>query len=170
MPARRRPMSTRALLRAWQKLREDDCAAGLSADLDLLQAKDLDLSVRLGALLAFDALMTTVAVNPISASPGAPLSLHAASQPIAVALTMLAVLLLLAAAFLCVRALLIGEEFSDQGIEGHPEMIVQRLLAAYCASIDAQRRLIARAVALTVAGGIVCIASSIWIMAAKMIA
>ena len=46
-------MSTRKLLRAYQRLQIDDPSQSLARDLDLLQAKDLDLSVRLGALLAF---------------------------------------------------------------------------------------------------------------------
>jgi hypothetical protein len=108
MPRRTRTMSTRALLRAYQRLQREDQSGGLAQDLDLLQAKDLDLSVRLGALLAFDALLVTVATNPISASPGAPLSLDAPTQPIAVALITLSVIILSIAAYLCVRAIMIG--------------------------------------------------------------
>jgi hypothetical protein len=167
MPARLRPMSTRALLRAWQRVRTEERHEGLTADLDLLQAKDLDLSVRLGALLAFDALLATVAVNPITASPGAPVSLDAPTQPVEVALVTLSVLLLAAAAFLCVRALLIGEEFSDEGIGDNPQAIVQRLLAAFCTSIDAQRKLIRQAVILTTAGGALAVGATIWIMVEK---
>ena len=114
-----RTMSTRALLRAYQRLQsEEEPEWGPRRDLDLLQAKDLDLSVRLGALLAFDALLVTVATNPISASPGAPLSLDAPTQPIAVALITLSVIILSIAAYLCVRAIMIGEEFSDEGMRG----------------------------------------------------
>ena len=87
-------MSTRALLRAYQRLQREDKSGSLAQDLDLLQAKDLDLSVRLGALLAFDALLVTVATNPITSSPGAPLSLDAPTQPIAVALITLSVIIL----------------------------------------------------------------------------
>ena len=162
-------MSTRALLRAYQRLRTEDTSGGLSHDLDLLQAKDLDLSVRLGALLAFNALLVGIAVNPISASPGAPLSLDAPTQPIAVALTTLSVIILSIAAYLCVRAIMIGEEFGDDGIEDNPKAIVQRMFAAYCASVDAQHRLLIRASRFTIAGGALAGATSIWIMANKII-
>ena len=161
-------MSTRALLRAYQRLQREDPSGSLANDLDLLQAKDLDLSVCLGALLAFDALLATVATNPISASPGAPLSLDAPTQPIAVVLTTIAVTILAVAAYLCVRAIMIGEEFSDEGIEENPQAIVQRMFAAYCASIDAQRKLLTQASRLTIAGGVLAGLTSIWIMAAKI--
>jgi hypothetical protein len=161
-------MSTRTLLRAYQRLQHEDGSGNLAQDLDLLQAKDLDLSVRLGALLAFDALLVGVAVNPISASPGAPLSLNAPTQPIAVALTTLSVIILSVAAYMCVRAIMIGEEFSDDGIEDNPQAIIQRMFAAYCASIDAQRMLLSRASWFTISGGSLAGLTSIWIMAAKM--
>jgi hypothetical protein len=168
MARRTRTMSTRALLRAYQKLQREDASGNLSNDLDLLQAKDLDLSVRLGALLAFDALMVTVAVNPISASPGAPLSLDVPTQPIAVTLITISVTILAFAAYLCVRAIMIGEEFSDEGIEDNPKAIIQRMFAAYCASVDAQRKLLIQASRTTIAGGALAGLTSIWIMADKM--
>jgi hypothetical protein len=168
MPRQTRTMSTRLLLKAYQRLQQEDATGNLARDLDLLQAKDLDLSVRLGALLAFDALLVTVALNPISASPGAPLSLDAPTQPIAVALTTVAVTILAAAAYLCVRAIMIGEEFSDEGIENNPQAIIQRMFAAYCTSIDAQRKLLGRASWLTISGGTLTGLTSIWIMAAKI--
>jgi len=168
MPRHSPPMSTRALLRSWQRLQREDRDGSLIHDLDLLQAKDLDLSVRLGALLAFDALLVGVAVNPIVASPGAPVSLDAATQPIAVALTTLAVMLLAVAAYLCVRAIMIGEEFSDDGIQDDNEAIIQRMFAAYCTSIDAQRRLLVLASRFTIAGGSLAGATTIWIMANKI--
>lgn len=56
--------STRSLLRAFQKARQWPDFAGFIDDLTLLQSKDLDLSVRLGALLAADALLLTTAVHP----------------------------------------------------------------------------------------------------------
>jgi hypothetical protein len=79
---KRRTASARELLRAFQWAREDIPDSGFGDDLELLQSKDLDLSIRLGALLAFDALLLTAAINPISASPGAPLSLDAPNQPL----------------------------------------------------------------------------------------
>ena len=168
MPRHTRTMSTRALLRAYQRLQREDKSGSLAQDLDLLQAKDLDLSVRLGALLAFDALLVTVATNPISASPGAPLSLDGPTQPIAVALITVSVILLAIAACLCVRAIMIGEEFSDTGIEDNPKAIIQRMFAAYCASVDAQRKLLMRASRFTIAGGALAGLTSIWIMADKI--
>lgn len=168
MPRRARTMSTRTLLRAYQRLQHEDKSGNLAQDLDLLQAKDLDLSVRLGALLAFDALLVTVATNPIVASPGAPLSLDAPTQPIAVALITLSVIILSVAAYLCVRAIMIGEEFSDAGIEDNPQAIIQRMFAAYCASVDAQRKLLTQASRITIAGGSLAGLTSMWIMAAKI--
>ena len=89
-------ISTRSMLRAYQVARGAPGDEGYKEDLAFLQAKDLDLSVRLGALLAFDALLTTAAINPISASPGAPLSLDAATQPWEVAAISFGVLFLIA--------------------------------------------------------------------------
>jgi hypothetical protein len=168
MPRRTRTMSTRALLRAWQRLQQEDPDGRLMHDLDLLQAKDLDLSVRLGALLAFDALMVMVAVNPIVASPGAPVSLDAPTQPIAVTLISISVTILAVAAYLCVRAIMIGEEFSDEGIEDNPKAIIQRMFAAYCASVDAQRKLLIQASRTTIAGGALAGLTTVWIMADKI--
>jgi hypothetical protein len=168
MPRRTRTMSTRALLRAWQRLQREDPDGRLTHDLDLLQAKDLDLSVRLGALLAFDALMVMVAVNPIVASPGAPVSLDAPTQPIAVALITISVTILAFAAYLCVRAIMIGEEFSDEGISDNPKAIIQRMFAAYCASVDAQRKLLVKSSRATIAGGALAGLTTIWIMADKI--
>ncbi len=72
------------------------------------------------------------------------------------------------AAFLCVRAIMIGEEFSDEGIEDNPKAIIQRMFAAYCASVDAQRKLLMRASRFTIAGGALGGLTSIWIMANKI--
>lgn len=162
-------MSTRALLRAYQRVRatrDDDNA--FRADLALLQHKDLDLSVRHGALLAFDALLLTAAINPVAASPGSPLSLDAATQPLEVWAIFAGCLLLAVSAYLCVRAILIGEEFSADGIEDEPAAIVQRMFAAYCASVDAQTRLLRLASRYTIGGGAVTALACLWIVAEKM--
>ena len=53
---------------------------GFVADLEFLENRDLDLSIRLGAMLGFNALLITIGTHPISASPGAPLSLDAPTQ------------------------------------------------------------------------------------------
>ena len=60
-------------------MRGDPPDKGFIADLEFLENRDLDLSVRLGAMLAFDALLMTIGTYPVSVSPGAPLSLDAAS-------------------------------------------------------------------------------------------
>ena len=122
--------STRSLLRAFQKARPSASESGALEDLELLQSKDLDLSVRLGALLAADALLITTAVNPIAASPGAPLSLDAPTQPLQVALVCVALILLAISALHCLRGILVGEEFHLSGVEETPAALMQRMLAA----------------------------------------
>lgn len=161
--------STRSLLRAFQKARQWPGATGFIDDLTLLQSKDLDLSVRLGALLAADALLLTTAVNPISASPGAPVSLDAPTQPFEVALVCFAIALLVVSAWHCVRGILVGEEFRLDGEESDPALIIQRMLAAWCVSVDHQLNSIRKAARLTIAGAGVTALSFVWIMLAKMI-
>lgn len=168
-------MSTRALLRTFQRIRAEHARApgaseSFEAELALLQHKDLDLSVRLGALLAFDVLLLTAVINPIAASPGAPLSLDAARQPWETWAVLAAVALLSVSAFLCVRAVLLGEEFDTDGIEDDPQAIVQRWFAAYCASVDSQVRLLRLAARFTIAGGAAAVLSFLWIIIAKMAA
>lgn len=165
---RSRPMSTRSFLRAYQKVREAADREGFNADLDMLQAKDLDLSVRLGALLAFDALMVSAAINPIAASPGAPLSLNVAAQPWEVLAISVSIVLLGISAILCVRAIMLGEEFGAEGIEDDPQAIVQRMFAAYCTSIDYQQRAIKIASWFAIAGGVACVIACGWIMIDKL--
>lgn len=161
-------MSTRSLLRAYQRARREHPDQGFKDDLALLQAKDLDLSVRLGALLAFDALMVTAAINPIAASPGAPLSLDTARQPFEVAAVCVVVIILAISAILCVRAIMLGEEFSADGIEDDPEAIVQRMFAAYATSADFQGRAIRVASWFAIAGGVGTAVVCAWIMLDKM--
>jgi hypothetical protein len=157
------------MLRAYQRARQGHPDDQFRDDLDFLQAKDLDLSVRLGALLAFDALLMTAAINPISASPGAPLSLDAAKQPVEVIVITIGTLLLAVSAVLCVRAVMRGEEFSANGLEDDPVALVQRMFAAYCTSIDAQTQAVERASRFTLAGGLVTGLACIWIMVEKMV-
>lgn len=161
-------MSTRSLLRAYQRARRDHPDQGFKDDLALLQAKDLDMSVRLGALLAFDALMVSAAINPIAASPGAPLSLDTSKQPLEVIAVCVVVLILAVSAILCVRAIMLGEEFNSEGIEDDPEAIVQRMFAAYATSADFQARMIRLASWFAIAGGIGNAAICAWIMLDKM--
>ena len=162
-------MSTRALLRAFQITHRGGVSEDFKADLDLLRHKDLDLSVRLGALLAFDALLINTGINPIAASPGAPLSLDAASRPVETIVTMAGILLVAVSAAITVRAITIGEEFSDEGIENDPAAITRRLFAAFCVSVDAQRVLLDRATRYTLAGGGVIALTFAWILAEKIL-
>ena len=163
MPTR----STRAHLRAFQKMHGGAPPPGLVADIEYLENRDLDLSVRLGALLAFNALLITVGTHPVSASPAAPLSLDAATQPWQTAASLIGILPFVVAAALVLRALLIGEEF-DADIEAAPDILLRRLLAAFIRSIDAQALLLRRAVQATIAGGAATVAVWAWILAGKM--
>ena len=162
-------MSTRALLRAFQITHCEGVSEDFKVDLDLLRHKDLDLSIRLGALLAFDALLITTGINPIAASPGAPLSLDAATQPWETVATLFGVLLMAVSAAITVRAITIGEEFSDDGIEDDPQAITRRMFAAFCVSVDAQRALLDRASRFTLSGGAVIALTFLWILADKIV-
>jgi hypothetical protein len=166
---RTKSTTTRTMLRAYQRARDAQGDSEFQQDLDFLQAKDLDLSVRLGALLAFDALLVTAAINPIAASPGAPLSLDASKQPIEVLAISIGIALLAASALLCVRAVMIGEDFSSEGLEDDPVATVRRMFAAYCASIDHQIDALARASRYTIAGGVVSAIACAWIMIEKAV-
>lgn len=139
------------------------------ADLEFLENRDLDLSVRVGGMLAFNALMVTIGTHPISASPGAPLSLDAATQPILTVLSLIGLVPMIASSGLCLRALLIGEEFDSEGLQGDDEGLRQRLFAAFIASVDNQSRLLRHSVMATFTGGLVTMA--VWgaILADKML-
>lgn len=159
--------SSRTRLRAFQRIHHGVPDAGFIADLEYLQNRDLDLSVRLGALLAFDALMITIGTHPVSASPGAPLSLDAASQPAATIASLAGLLPFLLAAGLALRAVLLGEEFDVDGSEPD-DVLRQRLLAAFLHSIETQSRLLRRAVQATLAGGVATVAIWAWILSTKI--
>lgn len=156
------------MLRAFQAVRGAAPDPAFMADLEYAQHKDLDLSVRIGALLAFDALLITAGINPLTASPGAPLSLDAPTQPWEAAVIALGMAVLAVSSWLCVRAILIGEEFSTKGIEDNATALAQRLLAAYVTSIDAQTRLVSHAGRLTVVGGSITGLGCFWILLAKI--
>lgn len=111
-----KPMSMRALLRAFQITHREGVSEDFKIDLDLLRHKDLDLSIRLGALLAFDALLINTGTNPIVASPGAPLSLDAASSPLKTMVAMIGILLVAVSAAITARAITIGEDFPTKGL------------------------------------------------------
>jgi hypothetical protein len=161
-------MSTSAMLRAFQITHRDGVSEAFKVDLDLLRRKDLNLSVRLGALLAFGALLIGTGINPVAASPGAPLSLDAPTQPWEIIVTMVGILLAVISGAITVRAITIGEEFSDEGIEDDRQAITRRLFAAFCVSVDAQTVLLRRATAFTLAGGAVIALTFVWILATKI--
>lgn len=142
--------SFRSRLRAFAAMRGDPPEPGFIADLEFLENRDLDLSVRLGAVLGFNALAITIGTHPVSASPGAPLSLDAPTQPVLVVASLLALAPLALSCFLALKALLLGEEFDNAHMEG--EALRQRLFAAFIRSIDVQARLLTLAIRSTLAG------------------
>lgn len=145
--------SFRTRLRAFQTMRGDNPDPGFIADLEFLENRDLDLSVRLGAMLAFNALLITIGTHPISASPGAPLSLDAPTQPGLTIASLIGISPLAASSYFVLRALLLGEEFDSDGLEGESELR-RRLYAAFVHSIDAQARLLGMAIRATLVGGV----------------
>ncbi len=157
------------MLRAFQALHKEGLDPAFMADVELLRHKDLDLSVKLGALLAFDALIIGAGLQPISASPGAPLSINAVEHPLIAITTLLGVLMLIASAYFCVRAVMVGEEFDDHGLEGDTKALAQRMFAAFCAAIDLQVKLLGRATRLTLYGGGLCATGLFWAMAEKFV-
>lgn len=144
------PSPFRSRLRAFQSMRGDPPDAGFIADLEFLENRDLDLSVRLGAMLAFDALLITIGTHPVSASPGAPLSLDTASQPLLTLASLAAIAPIAVSIWFVLRAMLLGEEFDSEGLTG--EALRHRLFAAFIRSIDAQARLLGLAIRWTLAG------------------
>lgn len=144
--------SFRSRLRAFQKMRCDPPDPGFIADLEFLENRDLDLSIRLGAMLAFNALMITIGTHPVSASPGAPLSVDAATQPWLTLLSLAGIAPVVVSSYFCLRALLLGEEFDADDLDGG-EALRQRLFAAFIRSVDAQGRLLRLAVQWTLGGG-----------------
>jgi hypothetical protein len=160
--------SFRPRLRAFQAMRGNPPDPGFIADLEFLENRDLDLSVRLGAMLGFNALLITIGTHPISASPGAPLSLDAASQPVLTLASLLGILPMIISCALALRALLLGEEFDSEGIE-HDAAARQRLFAAFIHSIDVQARLLTQAIRWTFTGGALTLLVWAWILADKML-
>ena len=142
---------------------------GFIADLEFLENRDLDLSIRLGAMLAFNALLITIGTHPVSASPGAPLSVDAATQPWLTIASLIGVAPFVLSSGLVLHALLIGEEFDAESPEEETETLRRRLLAAFIRSIDAQGQLLRRAVHATILGGVLTLAAWAWIVTAKML-
>lgn len=160
--------SFRSRLRAFQRIHGGAPDPGFVADLEYLENRDLDLSVRLGAMLAFNALLITIGTHPVSASPGAPLSVDAASRPWTTIASLVAVAPFAVSSGLVLRALLIGEDFDAGGPDAEPDALRRRLLAAFIRSIDAQNRMLRGAVQATIAGGVCTLAAWAWILGAKM--
>jgi hypothetical protein len=160
--------SFRTRLRAFRAMRDTPPDPGFIADLEFLENRDLDLSVRIGGMLAFNALMVTIGTHPISASPGAPLSLDAATQPLLTIASLVGIVPLIVSSALCLGALLRGEEFDTDGLEGDDAALRQRLFAAFVASIDVQSRLLRQSVIATFIGGSMTLVVWGWIMAEKM--
>jgi hypothetical protein len=158
--------SFRTRLRGFQEIHGGAPDPGFVADLEFLENRDLDLSVRIGALLGFNALLVTIGTHPVSASPGAPLSLDAAAQPWMTIASLLGVAPFVLASCFALRALLIGEEF-DPARES-AESLRRSLLAAFVRSIDAQALLLRRAVLATAVGGVTTMLVWTWILGAKM--
>lgn len=158
--------SFRTRLRAFQKVRGNPPDPGFIADLEFLENRDLDLSVRLGAMLAFNALLITIGTHPVSASPGAPLSLDAASQPVMTLASLVALLPIAVSSWFVLRALLLGEELENDELEG--EALRLHLFAAFVRSIDAQSRLLTLAIRATLTGA--ALTMVLWgvILAGKM--
>lgn len=159
--------SFRSRLRAFQSMRGDPPDPGFVADLEFLENRDLDLSIRLGAMLGFNALLITIGTHPISASPGAPLSLDAASQPVLTIASLIGILPLVISCYLALRALILGEEFDSEGIESD-HAARMRLFAAFVHSIDVQARLLGLAIRWTLAGAMSTLLVWGWILIDKM--
>ncbi|RVT42106.1 hypothetical protein [Sphingobium algorifonticola] len=166
---RRTSRSFRANLRAFQRMHGGNPSPGFVADLEYLENRDLDLSIRLGAMLAFNALLITIGTHPISASPGAPLSIDAATHPAQTIASLIGILPFAWSSLLLLRALMVGEEFETCGEEGEEALRV-RLLAAFVRSVDLQSRFLRRAVWGSIAGGGLTMIVWAWIMGAKMLA
>ena len=160
--------SFRARLRAFQRIHGGAPDAGFIADLEYLENRDLDLSIRLGAMLAFNALLITIGTHPVSASPGAPLSVDAGTQPLRTIASLIAIAPFVLSSGLVLRALLIGEEFDPGAPQETSDTLRRRLLAAFIRSIDAQGRMLRAAVYATAAGGALTAAAWAWILGAKM--
>ncbi len=161
-------MTFRTRLRAFQVMLNDPPDPGFISDLEFLENRDLDLSVRIGGMLAFNALMVTIGTHPVSASPGAPLSLDAATQPALTIASLIGIVPMILSSALCLRALLLGEEFDSDGLSGN-DALRQRLFAAFIASIDVQSNLLRKSVLSSCVGGVLTMLIWGWILLDKML-
>ncbi len=159
--------SFRARFRSFQSMRGDGADPTFIADLEFLENRDLDLSIRLGAMLAFNALLITIGTHPISASPGAPLSLDAPTQPVLTIASIIGIVPFIVSSYFCLRALLLGEEFDTEGLADHHGQR-QALFAAFILSIDLQDRFLKLAIRASLAGGVMTMLVWVWILWDKM--
>jgi hypothetical protein len=160
--------SFRNRFRTFQAMRGDGADPAFIADLEFLENRDLDLSIRLGGLLAFNALLITIGTHPISASPGAPLSLDAPTQPILTIASIIGILPFVVSSFYCLRAILVGEEFDGSGPEDNSRQR-QALFAAFVHSIDVQDRFLRLSIRASIIGGALTILVWAWILLEKMV-
>lgn len=159
--------SFRNRFRSFQQMRGDGGDPGFIADLEFLENRDLDLSIRLGAMLAFNALLITIGTHPISASPGAPLSLDAATQPLMTFASIIGIMPFIVSSFVCLRALLVGEEFNCEVTDDEARQRAA-LYAAFIHSIDVQDRFLRFSIRASIAGGVLTLAVWVWILLEKM--
>jgi hypothetical protein len=159
--------SFRTRLRAFREMRGEPADRGFIADLEFLENRDLDLSIRLGALLAFNALLIGIGTYPVSASPGAPLSLDAATQPILTILSLVGIAPVAVSSVVCLRAALRGEVFDADGLED-VEDLRHRLFAAFVHSIDVADGHLRHAITWTLTGGAATLMVWVAILAEKM--
>jgi hypothetical protein len=159
--------SFRNRFRAFQSMRGDGADPAFIADLEFLENRDLDLSIRLGGMLAFNALLITIGTHPVSASPGAPLSLDAATQPVLTIASLVGIVPFVVSSFLCLRALLVGEEFDSEGPEDVGRQR-QALYAAFVHSVDSQDRFLRLSVRASIIGGVLTMLVWAWILLEKM--
>ena len=156
----------RTQLRAFQDIHGGDPDPGFVADLEFMENRDLDLSIRIGAMLGFNALLVTIGTHPVSASPGAPLSLDAAKQPLLTIASLVGIGPFVMASWLCLSALLVGEAFNPDRADA--VALRRSLLAAFVRSVDQQARKLRLAVRATLCGGVTTGAVWLWILVSKM--
>ena len=112
--------------------------------------------------------MVTIGTHPFSASPGAPLSLDAATQPVVTIASIIAFLPFIVSSFYCLRAILVGEEFDGSGPENYSRQR-QALFAAFVHSIDVQDRFLRLSIRASITGGALTILVWAWILLEKMV-
>ncbi len=141
---------------------------GFIADLEFLENRDLDLSIRTGGMLAFNALLITIGTHPISASPGAPLSLDAPTQPWLTIASIIGIVPFIVSSVFLLRGLLLGEEFETDSIPENDNKR-QALFASFIHSIDLQGMLLRHAIRWAFAGGVLTLMVWAWILTDKMV-